>query len=197
MNDKPSEQPGLTLPNALTGFRFVAAPVLLWLAWQDNALAFMGLLAVVFLSDLLDGMAARWFGQVSQFGATLDSCADVVTYLTIALSCWWLWPDMVLGEWVYVATIVVGILLPSVVGFGKFGRFTSYHTWAVKLSAFAVGSSLYVLFLGGPAWPFRIAALLCLLAALEEVAITFLLPGPESNVRSVWHVIRKIRPYRD
>ena len=193
MNDKRSEQPKLTLPNVLTGFRFVAAPLLLWLAWQDYALAFMGLLAVVFLSDLLDGMAARRFGQVSQFGATLDSCADVVTYLTIALCCWWLWPDIVLREWVYVAAIVAGILLPTLVGLVKFGCFTSYHTWAVKLSVFAMGSGLYILFFGGPAWPFRMAALLCFLAAVEEVAITLLLPCRESDVRSIWHVMQKIR----
>jgi CDP-diacylglycerol--glycerol-3-phosphate 3-phosphatidyltransferase len=195
MNDK-SEQPKLTLPNLLTGFRFVAAPGLLWLARQDYALAFMGLLAVVFLSDLLDGMVARWSGQVSQFGATLDSCADVVTYLTIALSCWWLWPDIVLREFAYVTAIVAGILLPTVVGLSKFGCFTSYHTWAVKLSVSAMGLSLYVLFFGGPAWPFRMAALLCLLAAVEEVAITLSLPRPESDVRSIWHVMQKVKQGR-
>lgn len=197
MNDKQSEQPKLTLPNLLTGFRFVAAPVLLWLAWQDYALAFMGLLAVVFLSDLLDGMAARWAGQVTRFGATLDSCADVVTYLTIALSCWWLWPDIVLRELVYIAAIVAGILLPTLVGLVKFGCFTSYHTWAVKLSVFVMGSGLYILFFGGPAWPFRMAAILSLLAGIEEVAITLSSPHPESDVRSIWHVMQKIRQHKD
>ena len=197
MNDKQAEQPRLTLPNALTAFRFVAAPVLLWLAWQGYALAFMGLLAVVFVSDLLDGMAARWSGQVSQFGATLDSCADVVTYLTIALCCWWLWPDIVLREFLYVTAIVAGILLPTLVGYGKFGRFTSYHTWAVELSVFAMGSGLYILFFGGPAWPFRMAAILSLLAGIEEVAITLSSPHPESDVRSIWHVMQKIRQHKD
>ncbi len=188
MNDTPSK---LTLPNLLTGFRFMAAPVLLWLAWHGYPIAFMGLLAIAFLTDLLDGMAARLTGQVSQFGATLDSWADVITYLTIALSCWWLWPEVVGRELLYVGLIVASCLLPALAGFLKFGRFTSYHTWAVKIAAAAMGLTLYVLFLGGPPWPFRIAAVICIVAAIEEIAITLLLPEPKSNLRSVWDVLKR------
>jgi phosphatidylglycerophosphate synthase len=192
MNSKQlSEQSRLTLPNLLTGFRFAAAPGLLWLAWQGYGIAFMGLLAIAFLTDLLDGLAARLTGQVSQFGATLDSWADVITYLTIAISCWWLWPFVVRRELVYVGMIVASCLLPAVAGFIKFGRFTSYHTWGVKIAAASMGLSLYVLFLGGPAWPFRVAAVICILAAIEEIGLTLLLSEPESNVRSVWDVLKR------
>lgn len=192
MNSKQhSEQSRLTLPNLLTGFRFVAAPVLLWLAWHGYGIAFMALLAVAFLTDLLDGMAARLTGQVSEFGATLDSWADVITYLTIALCCWWLWPDMVRRELLYVGMIVASCLLPAFVGIYKFGRFTSYHTWGVKLAAGSMGLTLYVMFLGGPVWPFQVAAVICILAAIEEIIITLLLPEPESNLRSVWDVLKR------
>lgn len=185
-----TEQSRLTLPNLLTGFRFVAAPFLLWLAWYGHALAFMALLAIVFLSDLLDGMVARFTGQVSEFGATLDSFADVITYLTIAACGWWLWPDIMRRESIYVAVLIASFLLSAIAGLSKFGRFTSYHTWAVKLAAASMGISLYILFFGGPAWPFRIAVALSLLAAIEEIAITLILPQPESNVRSIWFVIK-------
>jgi CDP-diacylglycerol--glycerol-3-phosphate 3-phosphatidyltransferase len=50
---------------------------------------------------------------------------------------------------------------------------------------------LYVLFLGGPTWPFRVAALMCIIAAIEEMVITWLLPEPESNLRSVWDVLKR------
>ncbi|PKM12560.1 MAG: CDP-alcohol phosphatidyltransferase [Gammaproteobacteria bacterium HGW-Gammaproteobacteria-3] len=188
MNDLRDSR--LTLPNALTGFRFVASPGLLWLAWQGYRLAFMSLLALAFLTDLLDGFVARRTGQVSSFGAALDSWADVITYLTIAICCWWLWPDIVERELLYVGLIVGSCLLPAGAGLLKFGRFTSYHTWTVKLAAAAMGLTLYVLFLGGPAQPFRIAAVLCLLSAVEEVAITWLLSKPECNVPSFWHALK-------
>jgi phosphatidylglycerophosphate synthase len=183
----------LTLPNLLTGFRFIAAPGLLWLAWNGHGIAFMVLLAIAFLTDVLDGLAARLTGQVSQFGATLDSWADVITYLTIAICCWWLWPTVVLRELAYVIMIVASCLLPAIAGFSKFGCFTSYHTWAVKLAVASMGLTLYVLFLGGPVWPFRLAAVICILAAIEEIALTFLLSEPESNVRSVWDVLKRSR----
>jgi cardiolipin synthase len=191
-----SEQSRLTLPNLLTGFRFVAAPGLLWLAWQNQGIAFMGLLAIAFLTDLLDGLAARLTGQVTQFGAILDSWADVITYLTIAVGCWWLWPDVVRKELIYVVMIVASCLLPAIAGFSKFGRFTSYHTWGVKLAAASMGLTLYVLFLGGPAWPFRVAAVICILAAIEEITLTLLLSEPESNVRSVWDVLKRSLQHR-
>lgn len=181
----------LTLPNLLTAFRFIAAPVLLWLAWHELAVSFMVLLAIAFITDVLDGMVARFTGQVSQFGATLDSWADVVTYLTIALCCWWLWPELVLRELLYVVLIIASCLLPALIGIWKFGRFTSYHTWGVKIAAAAMGLSLYLVFLDGPAWPFRTAAVICILAAFEEIAITLLLSKPESNLRSVWDVLKR------
>ncbi|MCX7068464.1 MAG: CDP-alcohol phosphatidyltransferase family protein [Methylococcales bacterium] len=180
-----------TLPNLLTGFRFVAAVGLLWLAWHGYGIAFMMLLALAFLTDLLDGLAARLTGQVSQFGAMLDSWADVVTYLTTAIGCWWLWPAVVYRELFFVVLMLASCLLPAVIGFSKFGCFTSYHTWGVKIAAASMGVSLYVLFFGGPVWPFRLAAIICILAAFEEIALTFLLSESESNVRSIWKVLKR------
>lgn len=196
---KQSRQPipaWLTLPNLLTGFRLVAAPVLLWQAWQGYRVAFLLLLAACFLSDLLDGLAARLTGQVSEFGAMLDSWADVVIYLTISVGCWWLWPVMIGREWLYVVMVVASCLLPAIAGVVKFGRFTSYHTWLVKFAAAAMGLTLYLMLLGGPVWPFRVAAVICLVAAVEEIALTLLLFEPQSNVRSIVCVLQAMMTRR-
>lgn len=190
MKDSVDTAPRWTLPNLLTSFRFVAAPILLWLAWHGHGIAFMVLLAAAFLTDVLDGLVARLTHQVSEFGARLDSWADVVNYLTIAISCWWLWPDMVMQELPFVLSVIISMWIPAIVGFYKFGTMTSYHTWSVKLAAAATGLTLYVLFFGGPAWPFRVAAVLCLIAAAEESAITCWLNEPQSNVRSIWDLIK-------
>lgn len=181
----------LTLPNMLTSFRFVAAPGLLIFAWQGHERAFMILLAVAFATDMLDGLAARLTGQVSDFGAMLDSLADLSTYLTIAVCSYWLWPEWVLRELFYAGLIVGSCVVPPMVGMVKFGKLTSYHTWLVKSAAVCVGASLFLMFLGGPAWPFRVAALVSLSAAIEEVAITLLLADTRSNVRSLWDVLRR------
>jgi len=75
--------PHLSLPNLITGTRFITAPVMLWLAWHGYGVAFMGVLAIAFFSDLLDGTVARLTGQMSRFGVKLDSWADLLTYITI------------------------------------------------------------------------------------------------------------------
>ena len=184
-----SIHPKLTLPNLLSGFRFIAAPVLLWLAWHGYGNAFLALLAITFLTDVLDGLAARLTGQVTQFGAMLDSWADLITYLTIGFGTWWLWRDIVHREDIYVYMIIACYLIPAAVGIIKFGKSTSYHTWASKLAAVSIGLTLYVLFLGGPAWPIRAAVFIYVIAAIEEIAITIMLPELRTNVRSIREVL--------
>jgi phosphatidylglycerophosphate synthase len=191
------QQPLLTIPNLLTGFRFVSAPILLGLAWHGYPIAFLSLLAVALLTDALDGFVARWMGQVSRFGAKLDSWADMINYSTIALGSWWLWPEIVIRERVFATIIVSSYLLPPLIGIIKFGAFTSYHTWTVKIAAASVGLSLYVLFLGGPAWPFRIAAFIGVIAAAEEIWISLLAPKLYSNVSSIWDVKQRLSRARN
>jgi phosphatidylglycerophosphate synthase len=184
-----SYQALLTPPNLLTCFRFVAAPLLLWLAWYGNRPLFLALLACSFVTDALDGFVARLTRQVTELGATLDSWADVIIYLTIAVGAWWLWPDLVRQEFISVSLIVSSYLLPALVGIAKFGSFTSYHTWTVKLAAMCVAVAMYLLFLCELALPFEITAFICVLAALEECAITLILPEKRSNISSLWAIL--------
>jgi CDP-diacylglycerol--glycerol-3-phosphate 3-phosphatidyltransferase len=183
--------PKLTLPNLISSIRFITAPVMLWLAWNGYGMAFMAVLAIAFLSDVLDGLAARLTGQMSRFGAMLDTWADLATYLTIGFGSWWLWPDIVHREDIYLYIILACFLIPALFGTIKFDTYTSYHTWGVKIAAASIGLSLYPLFLGGPAWPFRIAVYIYVIAAIEEVAITLILSKSQSNVRTIWHILQQ------
>jgi hypothetical protein len=91
-----------------------------------------------------------------------------------------------------VSVVVASCLLPAAAGLMKFGTFTSYHTWMVKLAAASVGLSLYMLFLDGPPWPFRIAAAISALAAIEELAITFVATEVHYNVSSFREAMRRL-----
>ena len=181
----------LTLPNLLTCFRFVAAPVLLWLAWFGYGNEFLWLLAFTFLTDILDGLAARLLKQESELGALLDSSGDLVIYTVMAISIWWLWPEIVHREWVVIVLATLSFITPPLIGIIKFHAFTSYHTWLVKAAVVSIGLAFFILFIFDIAWPFQLATLICLLAAIEEIAITFYLPELQSNVRSFWHVIHQ------
>lgn len=78
----------MTLPMALTASRLVLAPVfflLFELAVHGSAFFLLGVglvFALIEISDLLDGHAARSLGQESELGKVLDPFADSLSRLT-------------------------------------------------------------------------------------------------------------------
>jgi cardiolipin synthase (CMP-forming) len=67
----------LTVPNVITAVRLALLPVFLWLLFvQENRAAAAALLALLGVTDFLDGYVARHFNQVSELGKVLDPVAD-------------------------------------------------------------------------------------------------------------------------
>ena len=88
-------------------------------------------------------------------------------------------------------------LAPALIGLIKFRTTTSYHTWAVKL-AVAVTVVGYILLFGGYLdWLFRVAALLSLYAALEEIAITLIMRHEHVDVRTLRQAMKYNRDSED
>ncbi|HTY19529.1 MAG TPA: CDP-alcohol phosphatidyltransferase family protein [Myxococcota bacterium] len=193
---EPGARALLTAPNLLSGLRLALVPVLLYLAWHGRATPFLIALSCSLLSDLFDGFLARRLGQATHLGTLLDSYGDLATYLTVPLCAWWLWPDLIRREAPYAAAIVAAYCFPIALGYLKYGRLTSYHTYGAKLSAVLVGGSALLLFAGGPPLPFRIATWVLVAAELEEIAITTILPEWRTNVPSVLHARRLLRSTR-
>jgi CDP-diacylglycerol--glycerol-3-phosphate 3-phosphatidyltransferase len=192
-----SPQVRWTVPNLLSASRIALAPVLLALAFNGQGEPFLWLLAAAFLTDALDGSIARLTGQVSRFGATLDSWGDVSIYTTVAVAMLLLWPALLRQEAIAVGAVVASFALPTLVGVVRFGHFTSYHTLLVKVAAVATALGLFPLLLEISPWPFRIAAVLAVLAGLEEIVISLLLGLDRSDVRGLWVVLRDNRRRRN
>lgn len=182
-----------TLPNLLSAARLGIAPVLLLLAFVEQREIFLWLLAVAFLTDAVDGTIARLTGQVTRFGATLDSWADVAIYVTVALAMVLLWPELLRREALAISAVVASVALPTLMGLLRFGHFTSYHTWLVKVAAAVTAIGLFLMLLDVSPWPFRIAAVLAMLAGLEEIAISLVLGKGRSDVPGLWPVLRDRR----
>jgi cardiolipin synthase len=86
-----------TIPNGLSLLRLLLVPVFGWLILNGHDEWALAVLAVSGVSDYLDGMLARRWGQVSRIGQLLDPAADrlyiVSTLLGLALRDvvpWWL-----------------------------------------------------------------------------------------------------------
>ena len=180
----------ITTPNLLSGFRLIAAPFLLYLAWVGRPNLFLVLLAVSLLSDSIDGFIARKLNEASELGTKLDSWGDLATYLTVPLCAWWLWPEILKREAFFVLLTISAYIFPLIIGFMKFRRLPSYHTWSAKVAAVVMSVTVFILFIFDIARPFHFAAILQALVACEEITITFLLFEWRGNVPSLWHASR-------
>lgn len=179
-----------TISNALCIFRLLMALILPLLAWQGNKKAFMGCLIAALFSDAIDGFIARKLHQTSLLGTKLDSWADLTLFFTAPLGVWLLWPEVIQRERVFVGLLIAGIVVPVFLGLLKYRRITSYHTYMAKISGVLLGFSALLLLFDVTAWPFRFAALFVVAEALEEIAITAILPQWTSNVHSLKHARR-------
>ena len=181
-----------SLPNAFTATRLALVPVLLLLAAADAPTAFVALLAIAFATDAIDGFLARRFKLESALGAKLDSRADLALWLSLPVATWLLRPDFVRAELAWIAVLLASLALPLGAGLAKFRRVPSYHTWLAKGTAIALAGAMLSVFLDGPLWPLRLAPALAVACAIEEVAITALLPELRADVRT-WRAALAIR----
>lgn len=186
----------VNIPNVISFIRILMAPVLFYFALTQQPNWFIGVLLFAELTDVLDGFLARTLNQITEMGSHLDSWGDFIIYATIAICAWILWPDILQREISYFTIIVLSFTLPPLIGYIKFRAFTSYHTWSVKLAVAITIIAYLLLFTGLLDWPFRVAALFCLYAAIEEIAITYLIQHQHVDVRSVWQAIEYKRNNR-
>jgi cardiolipin synthase len=184
----------LNIANLVTACRIVLAPILLLFVWNDMEHWFLGCLVVALVSDIVDGQLARRLNLASELGARLDSWADLLTYCSVSLATYWLRPDLVSTLRVPFIAAVASYAIPVIIGFVKFRGLTSYHTLMAGISAQLLGAYAIVLFARGPMLPFRVAVCVLVLAELEEIAISLVLPAPRANVRSLRKALGSDRP---
>jgi CDP-diacylglycerol--glycerol-3-phosphate 3-phosphatidyltransferase len=187
----------LTLPNILSGCRIVLMPVLLALAANGHQGYFLGLLAFALLTDALDGFFARLLHQTSDLGVKLDSWGDLLTYFTMAMGLWLLWPELFLSELWFLLLGVGFYFLPLFASLLKFGVLPRFHTWAAKLAALLIAPAYFVLTLWEYALPFRLVILFHVWVAVEELLIVYILQRNHYNVPTFIHARNLTRRARD
>jgi len=74
----------LTIPNLLSLLRLIMIPQLMWLYLEkQDLLATAILLALSGATDVLDGIIARKFNMISEFGKAFDPVADKLTQIAM------------------------------------------------------------------------------------------------------------------
>ena len=155
------------MADTITSARMVFSLFLLFM--PPRFIGFFAVYTLAGLTDALDGWLARKMGLVSEFGARLDSMADLLFYGVLLVR---LFPVMrqalPVTIWYAVAVILIVRLAAYAVAAIRYHRFASLHTRLNKLTGAAVFLLPYVL--PGPAalaYSWAVCAL-ALVAALQE-----------------------------
>jgi len=133
----------LTVPNMLTVFRMVLIPVFVTLLFYQRFILALAVFVLAGLTDGLDGLFARRFGQQSQLGTVLDPIADKLMLVTafIVLSMRSVFPQPLPGHlpvpfWVTVAVISRDVFI--IVGAAAINIMTGFRgfrpSWLGKLN---------------------------------------------------------------
>lgn len=142
----------IVLPNLVTGLRMIGTFLLLFTK------AFSSVFYVVYsicgITDVCDGFLARRTGTTSEFGAKLDSVADLLFYTVMMIKILPALLERLPGEiWFWVGGILILRLVSYLVAAVKFRCFASIHTYLNKVTGLLVflipyffGLSFFVLF---------------------------------------------------
>lgn len=178
-----------SIPNLLSLLRLILVPILITLAAYGQAELFLLLLAVSLVSDVLDGYMARKLQQTSELGARLDSWGDILTYGAMISALYLIWPAIFSAQAGFLLAAMLSFILPLLLALSRFGSYPSYHTIGAKVTAILMAPAYYLLILWDTELFFRAVILLRVLVAVEEIAITFALKRPKSNVDSVFFLL--------
>ena len=171
----------VTIPDIFTFFRMVCAVLLPFLTPLSPA--FLIIYALSGVSDMLDGFLARKLNQSSNWGAKLDSAADLLLY-TIALSL--LIPAMreILPGWFWllVGAALVLRLACYFLSAVKFHRFASEHSLLNKLTSILIFPVPFLFRLGNIfLWYAILVCLVSCCAAVQELGIHIRRPARDDN----------------
>lgn len=180
------------VPLALTLLRMGLAPVVVALAlWYPIKWGFAVCLVAAFLSDVFDGVIARKLNIATPNLRRLDSIADSIFYVACICAAWQLYPSVIENNSAALATLVSLEALRYLYDWFKFGKEASYHMWSSKLWGLALFAGFYsLLALGTAGWAVETAIYAGIVADIEGLVISMILPKWKTDVPSVFHALR-------
>ena len=171
--------------DTITSVRIVASLFLLFPPL--GSVWFLTVYTIAGLTDALDGWMARRTGTASQFGARLDSAADLLFYGVLILRLFpVLWQSFPVRIWYAVVAIVLVRLSAYATAYYKYHQFAALHTWLNKLTGGAIFLLPYVLSgPGGIGYSWGVC-LIAFAASAEELAIHLFGNGYDAGRKTIF-----------
>lgn len=183
------------IPNALSVYRIIAAPILLGLVLLDKLDIFKWLLIISLITDILDGFIARRFNLETALGARLDSIGDMGTFLVAIVGLFKFQPEFLTAYKIQILVLLSFYFLQRVLAFLRFRAIISFHTYLARINGYMQGIFFTTLFLFEfKVWIFYPTLLVGLLAYTEEMIIILLLDELQSNLKGLYWVMKSRSP---
>ena len=121
------------LANIITSCRIILSVIMLF--FPAFSAVFYSLYLTAGFTDMIDGTVARKLGTNSEFGAKLDTFADMVFVAVVAYK---LYPLIKITKaiWIWIGLIAVIKVINLIYGFMVQKQFVSVHTIANKITGF-------------------------------------------------------------
>jgi len=180
------------IPNLLSASRLVAFPFLLWLIVAGNKQAFVVLLSVCLITDILDGLIARIFKLQTEFGAKLDSVADITMYIAAFFGIYKLHHAFFVSKKLEFIALAVLWMLPYVICLLRFRRLPHFHLYSTKIAGYLQGIFIFTFFNWGNAdWYFYTMYGFSALAFTEELVVVCAVPELRPNVKGIFWMMKE------
>jgi phosphatidylglycerophosphate synthase len=166
--------------------------------WPHQSWLIVVLLWVGLISDIFDGIAARYLGCHTERLRRWDSQADTVFWLSALATAWLLHPNVLRSQTWAIALMLSMHLSCYVLSYLRFGKENCTHAWLSKLWALTLLIAFSQLLGAGQTQPwFLIAVGMGVVAHLDVMLITLLLPDWRHDVPSSYHALitRRGVPY--
>lgn len=182
----------LNVPNLLSFYRLLAIPFIVWSLFDQNRTLFIILICINLITDILDGLIARTFNLCTEFGARLDSLADISTFL-LSISGFWIFEKLFVVEHQFAfVTLFSFYAIPQLVSLIKFKRPTSFHLYSNKIVGYIQGIFIFTFFVFGyNEFYFYFMIIASCLGDFEVFLLVLLLPKIISNAKSIFSVLKR------
>jgi cardiolipin synthase len=188
----PTKEKILNVPNALSVYRMVALPFIVYAIVTGNKQLYITLLSINLVTDILDGLIARTFKLETELGARLDSFADMGTYAMAFTGMIVLEKEFVSEHAVEFLLIIGLYALPQLISLIRFRRPTSFHLYSSKTLGYIQGIFIFTYFVFGyTPWYFYFMVIASCLVYLEALIIVSFISALRSNVKGIYFMLKE------
>ncbi len=181
----------LNVPNALSLYRLLSFPFVLFMALAGIEDLFVFFILFNLITDILDGVIARAFKLQTDFGARLDSLADVGTYI-LAIVGVFKFKFFDFEPHFYTFFSFIGLfIMTEIFSLLKFGKPPCLHLYACKLGGYIQGAFFFLLFAYGFYTGFYYFMVIWgILAFVEHLLVQILIDQMIPNQKGLYWVLK-------